>query len=227
MKNSSNPWSKQQEKVYSTIDKDETTRSLNLERVKLLLNYVGSNKRVLDLGCGDGGVCNALHEQENEVVGVDLEGVVEIAKQKYPHLEFISADLSQKFPFADHEFDIIYAYEILEHIPDDKQFLKECHRVLIDGGSLVITTPNKFYIRNRFYELFGKDWRDPIRDIDTHIHFYSFKTIKKLLDYCVFSIICSKGIEYLKGGIFFWLERILPKTFKNGIFVIAIKSQGD
>lgn len=91
----------------------------------------------------------------------------------------------------------------------------------------MITTPNRFYIRDRIYLSLGKDWRDPIRDIDTHIHFYSFKTVEKLLGYCGFTIICSKGTEYPKGGIFFWLERILPKTFKNGIFVIAIKSHGD
>jgi len=136
MKNSSNSWSTLQEEVYSTVGKDEATRSLDLERVKLLLNYIGSKKRVLDLGCGDGGVCNALHEQGNEVVGADLKGVVEIANQKHPHLKFISADLSQKLPFADHVFDIIYASEILEHIPNDKKFLKECHRVLVDGGVL-------------------------------------------------------------------------------------------
>lgn len=127
-------WSEIQEKVYSTRGADEATRGLESDAVKFLLKYVGSNKKVLDLGCNDGAVCNVLHERGNDVVGVDLEKLVQIARKNHPHLKFVTADLSHISPFKDNAFDAIYASEILEHIPDDKLFLKECYRVLVSGG---------------------------------------------------------------------------------------------
>jgi len=216
-------WIEWQEKVYSTRGADEASQGLESKKIKFLLNYVGSNKKILDLGCGDGAVCNALHKQGNDVVGVDLEKIVRIARKKYPHLKFVAFDLSQKFPFEDSKFDIIYASEILEHIPDDKLFLKECHRILVQGGVIIITVPNKFYVRDRIYMFFGKDWRDPIRDIDTHVHFYSFKTIKKLIKYIGFEIKKIEGLEYKQDKIFYPLEKILPKTFKSTIMIFASK----
>lgn len=71
--------------------------------------------------------------------------------------------------------------------------------------------------------LFGKDWRDLIRDIDTHIHFYSFKTIKKLLKHVGFQVEKEKGLEYKQSKVWYPLERILPKTFKSIIMILASK----
>lgn len=216
-------WLEIQEKTYSTRGADEATRGLESDSVKFLLKCVESNKKVLDLGCNDGAVCNVLNERGNDVVGVDLEKLVQIARKNHPHLRFVTADLSHRFPFEDNAFDAIYASEILEHIPDDKLFLKECYRILVSEGKLIITTPNKFYIRDRIYMVFGKEWRDPIRDIDTHIHFYVSKTIKKLLKHVGFQVKEEKGLEYKQSKVWYPLERILPKTFKSRIMILASK----
>jgi len=217
-------WSEIQERTYSTRGADEATRGLESDKVKFLLDYVGSNKKVLDLGCNDGAVCNVLHERGNDVVGVDLEKLVRIARKKHPHLKFVAADLSHRFPFKNNTFDVIYASEILEHIPDDQLFLKECYRILVaGGGGLLITTPNHFYFGISILTFWGHDWRDPIRDSDTHIHFYSFKTLGRLLMYVGFKIAREKGLEHKLDKTWYPLERILPKTFKNSIMMIALK----
>lgn len=67
-------------------------------------------------------------------------------------------------PFEDGSFDIITAFQFIEHIKPRKEFIKECLRVLKPGGSLLVTTPNvkKSLARNPF-----------------HVHEYTFDEMKK------------------------------------------------
>lgn len=103
-----NSWSKIQEKVYSKVDEATRNVQFDVPKVRILKNEVkklsNNNKKklkILDLGCNDGGISYMLAKDGHIVYGVDLPEVIEIAKRKYDHsnLNFISADLSNKFSF--------------------------------------------------------------------------------------------------------------------------------
>jgi 2-polyprenyl-3-methyl-5-hydroxy-6-metoxy-1,4-benzoquinol methylase len=102
------------------------------------------NKTVLDIGSGDGYGSYYLKGQAQKVIGVDVaKESIEAANQKYQaaHLEFNHLT-SDTLPFKEHTFDLVVAFQVIEHVPDEKLFLKEIHRVLKPGGRVILSTPN-------------------------------------------------------------------------------------
>jgi SAM-dependent methyltransferase len=88
---------------------------------------------VLDVGCGEGVLTAEWAERlrNGHVVGVDLEDPklrAEWAARARPNLEFRAVDATD-LPFADGEFDIACAIEVLEHVPEPERTLAEMIRV--------------------------------------------------------------------------------------------------
>jgi ubiquinone/menaquinone biosynthesis C-methylase UbiE len=111
---------------------------------------------VLVVGCGSGREAAVLaHELDAEVIGIDLSDAFDPVAARI-------ADLRQgdatRMEFADASFDCVYSYHALEHIPDYRAALAEMQRVLEDGGTYCIGTPN----RHRLFAYFGSSqtsWR--------------------------------------------------------------------
>lgn len=112
--------------------------------------------RVLDAGCGEGYGTALLARGALHAVGVDLEQeVVRRATARYPDASFEHANLV-KLPYPDASFDAVVSLQVIEHIHTPQEFLAECARVLIPGGLLVISTPNRLTfsptgVRNPFH----------------------------------------------------------------------------
>jgi SAM-dependent methyltransferase len=104
-------------------------------------------KRVLDAGCGTGYGSAELAQSAAFVTGVDIAPeAVQYASVNYPipGLRFIEAScLAVPFPLE--SFDVIVAFEVIEHLAEYRLFLDECARVLTWGGLLIVSSPNKRY----------------------------------------------------------------------------------
>ena len=97
--------------------------------------------RMLVVGCGDGREAHALAKALGcEVTGIDLRG--QFDPQAAAEARLQRADATA-LPFATDEFDFIYSYHVLEHIPRYRDALSEMNRVLARGGGLWIGTPNR------------------------------------------------------------------------------------
>jgi 2-polyprenyl-3-methyl-5-hydroxy-6-metoxy-1,4-benzoquinol methylase len=107
-----------------------------------------SGKRVLDIACGEGYGAAALQKAgAAHVIGVDIsESVCLHARSKYG-LDARPGPAEQ-IPLADGSVDVIVSFETIEHVPDTSRFLDECVRVLVPGGRLLISTPNKGIYRH-------------------------------------------------------------------------------
>ena len=94
---------------------------------------------ILDLGCGTGGSFSLLRNF-GTVVGLDISPLaLKLAREKgMKHLVLSSAE---NLPFADNCFDIVAALDVLEHLDDDCQALREIWRVLKPNGAFVFTVP--------------------------------------------------------------------------------------
>lgn len=88
---------------------------------------------LLDVGCGEGML---VHEwarrlgEETRVVGIDLEEEsiqAGWAKHTAPNLEYRTLP-AEDLPFAENEFDLACAIEVLEHVPDPERTLREMAR---------------------------------------------------------------------------------------------------
>jgi SAM-dependent methyltransferase len=103
----------------------------------------------LDCGSCDGYYAAALRERgATAVVGTDVdEHRVAYAKRLwagFDGLEFITAP-AESMPFRDGAFDGVLVNEVLEHVSDQEQALREIRRVLAPGGHVAIFGPNRWF----------------------------------------------------------------------------------
>lgn len=96
--------------------------------------------RVLDIGCGRGGLVEQLDYPPQQIVGIDPD-LPSLREHRLPALPRTAA-LSDDLPFAGDTFDLAFASWILEHLPQPLQTLREIRRVLQPGGVFVFITPN-------------------------------------------------------------------------------------
>ena len=141
---------------------------------------IGKGHKVLDVGAGDGGISQLIHDQGNEVVAFDLPDVIAtVPKIRRNWLRCSSGDASQPWPFLDGEFDVVFAGEIIEHFIDIDTFMNEAWRVLKKDGLLVLTTPNAVREINRIGMLFGEvhlwhEWDKPVH----HVRYFTPTTLQ-------------------------------------------------
>ena len=101
--------------------------------------------RVLDAGCGGGGMPLSLAEEAREVVGIDPinrfgDAGVRLARERgISNLRFALAD-GMALPFKDEAFDLVLSHAVIEHVADATLYLKECRRVLAKGGRVYLST---------------------------------------------------------------------------------------
>ncbi len=104
-------------------------------------------KRVLDAGCGTGYGSAELAKSALSVTGADIANeAVTYAREHYrlPNLHFEQAACGS-IPHADASFDLVVAFEVIEHLPGWREFLLEVRRVLAPTGQFIVSTPNKLY----------------------------------------------------------------------------------
>jgi SAM-dependent methyltransferase len=101
--------------------------------------------RVLDAGCGGGGMPLSLAEEAGTVVGIDpaerfqRAGVRLGQERGLPNLHFALAD-GMALPFRDGLFDLVLSHAVIEHVADAPLYLRECARVLAPGGRVYLST---------------------------------------------------------------------------------------
>ena len=101
--------------------------------------------RVLDAGCGGGGMPLSLAEEARVVVGIDpierfADAGVRLADERgLRHLHFARAD-GMALPFRPGSFDLVLSHAVIEHVADAPRYLRECRRVLRLGGRVYLST---------------------------------------------------------------------------------------
>ena len=101
--------------------------------------------RVLDAGCGGGGMPLSLAEEARTVVGIDPvnrfgDAGVRLARERsVGNLQFALAD-GMALPFATGAFDLVLSHAVIEHVSDATLYLRECARVLARDGRMYLST---------------------------------------------------------------------------------------
>ena len=140
-------------------------------------------------------------------------------------------------PYQNECFDAVTCLEVLEHVFNPVNLLKELYRILSPEGQLILTTPNIRYFKN-INKLLLKG-RFPHTTTDTfiwgggHLHYFTFKDLKQILIECGFYIVEEKGISMrlyntVKLRIFrlisrLWEKNAIREFFCQGILIKARK----
>lgn len=106
---------------------------------KVLQKYLQENEKVLDVGCGTGGNMLLL-KQYGEVHGVDMSDEALQYAKTAGYTSLTKAD-GASMPITENSFDAVFAIDVLEHIDNDVQALKEWLRVVKPGGIVFLSVP--------------------------------------------------------------------------------------
>ena len=136
-------------KQYNEFSKEFSHNQLDKNQINrdIMYKFVGSdlsNKKVLDLACGDGIDASYYQEIGGEVIGLDAsDELINIAKEKYPNVEFTSG-LAEKLPYENNAFDCVFTKYAIMTSADMTPIFNEVHRVLKKDGIFVYLVTHPF-----------------------------------------------------------------------------------
>ncbi|MGA3186164.1 MAG: methyltransferase domain-containing protein [Bryobacteraceae bacterium] len=108
---------------------------------------LASEARVLDIGCGAGYGTAELAQHAQSATGIDVSAeAIDYARAHYPlpNTTFLTASATT-IPFPPASFDLITAFEVIEHLDNWHDLLIETRRLLHPQGTFLVSTPNKLY----------------------------------------------------------------------------------
>lgn len=150
------------------------------------------NRKLLDVGCGGGGLAARVSEMGWEATGIDISpGNVEALLRMGFRAEVV--DLNGDFPFGDASFSCVTFIEVAEHLVLAEHAFSEISRVLAPEGKVLFTTPNNASYRRRIKALKG---RAP-DDEGYHFRFWVKKQLENKLEAVGLRVEASASYGYL------------------------------
>jgi SAM-dependent methyltransferase len=160
-------------------------------RLSLIRRYVPlENARILDVGCGIGTYVRKLQELSDRVYGIDIDA----ARVRQGRTGTLAVAVSEQLPFATGSFDAVLLNEVIEHVRDDRETLREACRIVRPGGHVIIYAPNRLYPFETHGVYLGKRFvfgnipfvnylPDPVRRrLVPHARAYTRRDMRRLID---------------------------------------------
>lgn len=219
--------------VFRGREKPETARLKKAAGVQYLekIKHYCNQGKLLDIGCAFGYFMEMAQEYNFDVYGVELSHFSStIAKNKFGPKVFEGKLWDSKFPNGN--FDVITMFDLIEHISDPLEFMKEVRRIIKTGKFVAITTPDTGSFS---YKILG--YRNWFHWKFEHLGYFNKKSIEELGRLAGFSILENKrayktiSFQYLYHQFHIFphslftpivkiFGKIIPKSMKNKMFTI-------
>lgn len=182
---------------FTTADPDQSDVAL-WSTVLDLAGSLDSTTRVLDIGCGAGGLCGEFLRAGCQVVGIDPSQTgIAVARRTFPSGRFEVRGVNDVSLTALGEaaFDLVVSLEVIEHLYMPRKLLAAAFDVLKPGGKLVVTTPYHGFLKNLAIAACNR-WDEHMSALwdGGHIKFFSRKTLSALFDEAGFRDLRFRGI---------------------------------
>jgi SAM-dependent methyltransferase len=155
-------------------------RAIETEQVtgwRFLKSHVNlSQKRLLDLGCADGALLVLARQYAaSQVVGIEVSAEAADYGRKQYGLEILESS-ADSLPLADQSFDVVTAFDLIEHVRHPVQLFREVHRILQIGGVFVGGCPD-----TGCFDDWGGEWIGVRRNME-HLSYFDNRTLSKLAE---------------------------------------------
>ncbi len=171
---------------YHYVIPDYETHPDPYSRTWILLNWVGTGKRVLELGCSTGYMSQYMTQKRNcSVTGIEVDKAAAEQAAKFcskvlvrdlNHPDWISG-------FRKGEFDVVLMGDVLEHLGDPLGLLVQIRELLDSDATVAICLPNVVHWITRLKIIFGRFDYECAGTLDhTHLRFYTVKTARELIE---------------------------------------------
>jgi 2-polyprenyl-6-hydroxyphenyl methylase/3-demethylubiquinone-9 3-methyltransferase len=147
------------------------------------MNSSDAEKRIFELGCGNGSVSNELTKHGFDMIGIDLSlDGIRYANDHYPHLKLFHGSAYDQLAEDYGQFPIVLSLEVIEHLYHPRKFVSAVSDLLLPGGTAVIFTPYHGCWKNLALAITGKmdEHFTALWDYG-HIKFRFTKTLQILL----------------------------------------------
>lgn len=129
----------------------------------------GEGRNALEIGCAIGGVSSLLAERGFDVTASDISKyAVKKAKKLLPNIQFVTFDVQKGIPIKK-KFDLIIAFEVVEHLEDPERAFKNIYNQLNPEGYLVFSTPYPYpwawHDPTHINVLYPNEWMNMVRRV--------------------------------------------------------------
>lgn len=164
--------------VYKAYNKAREFKiKTGLIRLEKIISFGVTGKKCADIGCSTGAFIEAADQFGFETEGFELSTeAIELAPERI-RKKIIRADVNQHLESTSQRYNLITAYDILEHMQDPRAFLVSLKKSLEPSGVLAIATPDTSHFLRR---IMGVAW--PMLQPMQHTVLFSRKGLKKLLE---------------------------------------------
>jgi 2-polyprenyl-3-methyl-5-hydroxy-6-metoxy-1,4-benzoquinol methylase len=167
--------------IFNSIEKSSYWFLHRNNCIVELVNKYCSNGIIYDVGGGNGFVAQAL--VKNGIITILIEpGIQGIKNAEERNLKYLICSSFEDAGFKENSLDSIGLFDVLEHIKDDKEFLKLLFNSIKNNGYIYLTVPSYNYLWSKEDELAG------------HYRRYSLKNIVELLNEVGFIVVYSSYI---------------------------------
>jgi SAM-dependent methyltransferase len=151
--------------------------------------------RLLELGCGTGGLANAAQGAGWDVWALEPGPVLRRQAERLLGPERVLGNTLEAAEFPAGHFQAILALDLLEHLPEPLALVRHARQWLKEGGVLLLQTPNARSLR-RF--LHGAHWN--MIQPDRHFVFHTVRSLRTMLTRHDFSLITLQSVSGVGAG---------------------------
>ena len=202
--------------VYTTEIASDKIASDNPIHQRLLKAYYLAeeyiNGDLLEIGCGEGRGIELLKGHCKSFTAIDkIKPVLDELATRFPEVTFIHDNIPPFNKIKSDAYDVIVSFQVIEHIKNDRLYLKEIKRVLKPGGKALITTPNikKTLSRNPWHirEYTADELTKLASEVFDHVEMKGVGGNEKIMEYYEKN---KKSVEKITRFDIFNLQYNLP-----------------
>ncbi len=196
-------------------------RSRNRLIVSTLRRHFPEAGSLLEVGCGTGFVLAGLRRElpALRLVGSELfpEGLRFARERLGPDVELVELD-ARSMPY-EREFDVVGAFDVIEHVPEDVDVLAGMRRAVVDGGGLLLTVPQHPRLWSRYDTFSHHVRRYTRRDVVQKVEQAGFDVLQvtSFVTFLLPGLVASRVVDRLGRGPSDPLAALEPGRL-NGVF---------